>query len=47
MKKKACDLQKYRAAWRRKTGLQELLAMFETFANVQSILEMYTEYIKD
>ena len=30
MKKKSCDLQKYYAAWRGKTGPQELLAKFET-----------------
>ena len=32
MKKKLCDLQKYHAARRRKTGPQELLAMFETLS---------------
>ena len=31
-RKKRCDLQKYRAARRRKTGPQELLAMFETLS---------------
>jgi hypothetical protein len=31
-RKKLGDLQKYSAAWRRKTGPQELLAMFETLS---------------